>query len=230
MLMKINLMQALDFENVTNASHARDSGFKDRLKSEYGLPESSKSGMFDMATGKCFHPGCVITAHIFQYRWRRFLPILSSFADINDTSNGLLLYKPVEWAFDRAKLCIEINNMDTMAFHLLDQGIRDVKLTDQATTLRKGAKHERELVGIEIDLQTKFGDLDGQKVQFPPDSTMRPSRRLLALHAYAAWLTFKSLNPDSPTRPPGYSVSEDEAMGDALNHIIDEWKQKLSAL
>jgi hypothetical protein len=230
MLMKINVMQTLDFENVTNASHAQEGDLRGPLKQVYGLPEDNKSDLFDMATGESFRPGCVIAAHIFQYRWQRFLPTLSTFTDINDLYNGLFLYKPVKWAFDRAKLCIQTTKTGAMTFHLLDQGLCDVKLTDKAATLRKVAKHERPFVGREITLQTTFGDLNGQDVQFPPGSKMRPSRQLLALHAYAAWLTFTSLNPNSQVTPPGYSVSEDESTGDALNYIIEEWTKKLNTL
>jgi hypothetical protein len=40
----------------------------------------------------------------------------------------------------------------------------------------------------EGSLQTTFGDLDGQLLQFPPDVMLRPSKWLLGLHAVAAWL------------------------------------------
>ena len=115
--MKINVMQTLDFENVTNASHAQDGDFREPLKEVYGFSDNEKkSDLWDMATGEYFCPGCVIAAHIFQYRWQRFLPILSSFTDIHDVHNGLLLYKPVEWAFDQAKLCIQVNKTGAMTF------------------------------------------------------------------------------------------------------------------
>lgn len=227
--MKLNMMQTLDFEKVTNASASdtrEGSNFKDSLKEAYGFSPSDKKGnLWDMATGEYLRHGCVIAAHIFQYRWRKFLPILSSFKDINDVQNGLLLYKPVEWAFDRAKIFIEVNDTDKMTFRLLDQSLRNIKLTDKASELRKEAKFERSLVGNEVTLLKTFGDLDGQEVRFPPNSEKRPSRRLLALHAYAAWLAFTSLNPSSQAAAPVYNVSEDEATKHTLHHIIAEWQK-----
>jgi hypothetical protein len=228
-LMKLNMMQTLDFEKVTNASASdirEGSNFKDSLKEAYGFSPSDKRGdLWDMATGEHLRHGCVIAAHIFQYRWRKFLPILSSFKDIHDVQNGLLLYKPVEWAFDRAKIFIEVNDADKMTFRLLDQSLRNVKLADKASELRKEAKIERSPVGAEVTLQKTFGDLDGKDVQFPPNSEKRPSRRLLALHAYAAWLAYTSFNPDSEAAAPIYNISEDEATKHTLNHIISEWRK-----
>lgn len=230
-LTRISMMQTLNFDNVTNVSNnsARES-FKTPLKAAYGFFDSStRSDLWDMSTGQCLRHGCVIAAHIFQYRWRLFLSILSDFKDINDARNGLLLYKPVEWAFDRAKIFIEVTKTGAMTFRLLDQSLRNVKLTDKAMELRKEGKQERPLSGSEVNLQETFGDLDGRSLQFPPDSNMRPSKRLLALHAHAAWLTFTSLNPKSEVKAPSYNESDDERTAHSLNHIINEWKKSLQS-
>jgi hypothetical protein len=47
----------------------------------------------------------------------------------------LLLYKPVEVAFDQGKICIEVDGVGRMRFALLDQSIRDKKLVDLACEL-----------------------------------------------------------------------------------------------
>jgi hypothetical protein len=46
------------------------------------------------------------------------------FADIHDEQNGLLLFKPVEWAFDTSRLTF-VYNADFQAFeaHILDQSM-----------------------------------------------------------------------------------------------------------
>jgi hypothetical protein len=228
------MMQTLDFGNVTNASHEGEGDFEDPLKEAYGFSYKDKSDLWDMATGEYFRPGCVIAAHIFQYRWRRYLSTFSGLTNIHDVRNGLFLYMPVEWAFNRAKLFIQVNKTGALTFRLLDQGLRDVKLADKASELvRMEGERERAPVGRGVTHQTTFGDLDGQDVHFPPNSKMRPSKRLLALHAYATWLTFTGLNPDSQVAAPVYNfnVSEDGlgSTADAFN-IIDEWKKNLSAL
>ena len=55
----------------------------------------------NMATGERFCHVSVIGPHISQHRWWRALPFLTSLTDIDDPHNSLLLYKPVEDAFDR---------------------------------------------------------------------------------------------------------------------------------
>ena len=45
-------------------------------------------------------------------------------------------------------------------------------------------------------------------------------------HAYAAWLTFSSINPNFKGAAPAYNVSEDEPTLDAMKYIIDEWLNK----
>jgi hypothetical protein len=220
----INVMQILDFENVTAASGSRDGtapGFKSLLKREYGQPEWGD--LFDMATGEHLRHSSVVAAHIFQYRWRKFLSLLSSLKGIDDACNGLLLYKPVEWAFDRAKLCIEVNSAGRMTFRLLDQDLRDIKLACKARSLRIAAKRDGELVGRENNLQTTFGDLDRRDVRFPTGSAMRPSKRLLALHAYAAWLTAQTRTPGSDIPAPECDALDDEKTGQAFKFFIDEW-------
>jgi hypothetical protein len=181
----------------------------------------------------------VIASHIFQHRWRLTLPFLSQILDIkdvNDVRNGLFLYKPVEWAFDRAKIFIEMNETVTgsMLFRLLDQDLRDVKLADKASELRMEGKRERPPVGREASLQTTFGDLDGQNLHFPPNSDMRPSKRLLAIHAYAAWIKFMDSCPFAKVAAPLYKNDLEDGLGsiaDAFSSIVDEidsdkWKMK----
>jgi hypothetical protein len=127
---------------------------------------------------------------------------MTSLKDINDIHNGLLLYKPVEWAFDSGKLCIGVKSKDDMIFHFLDENLSNVKIADKAAEIRVGKQKKQSKkikvdlegshveikghFGIEKDLHTTFGDLDGSQVKFPKGVTMRPSKRLLALHAAKA--------------------------------------------
>jgi hypothetical protein len=167
----INVMQILDFENITAASGNRDGtalSFKSLLKCEYGQPEWGD--LFDMATGNIFDT-VVWWWHIFSSTGGGS----SLLKGIDDTCKGLLLYKPVEWAFDCTKLCIEVNSVNRMTFCLLDQDLHYVKLACKACSLSVAAKHNGELVGRENNLQTTFGDLDGQDMQFPTGSVRQPS-------------------------------------------------------
>lgn len=229
-------MQILDFDAVTVASKAQDSetveNFKTVLKKAYG--QSGNDGtLFDMATGVQLPHSTVVAAHIFQRRWHKYLSSLSEFTNIDDARNGLFLYKPVEWAFDRAKLCIELKD-GNMTFRLLDPGLKDIKLTDMASELRVKGKREGTPRGAEVSLQTTFGDLDGRKPYFPAESKIWPSKRLLCLHAYASWLFASGGKPDSMIIPPFNEVvdHDDDVSGDkvtkeALRDIVDQWRARL---
>jgi hypothetical protein len=89
-----------------------------------------------------------------------------------------------------------------------------------------------EVVGGQTKLDLTFGDLEGQEVQFSVGSTSWPSKQLLALHLYAAWLKAWSLNPNVKPPIPQYNFSDEEmntAKGQALNFMIEQWNMKVQA-
>jgi hypothetical protein len=206
-------MSALSFHSVTRysqggGSQGRLSTFKRNVKKFYGLSGASvendlpsendsannlsvENDLFDMASGKKLRHGSIIAAHIFQFKWRGSLSLFTSLTDINDVRNALLLYKPVEDAFDTARLCIDTGGQ-TMRFRLLDETLRTTKLADRAVTLRKAAKRETPQTPAEMALEDTFGDLDGRELFFPQECSNRPSKRLLALHGRAALIFAKA--------------------------------------
>jgi hypothetical protein len=233
-LVKTKVMENLSFEAVTAASQGKASmqlTFKQDLHHVYNLSGAPDWLLFDMATGTLLPSSIVIASHIFQHRWEKYLPSFSNFAHINDTRNGLLLYKPVEWAFDRAKLCVEIRSGRLM-FRLLDQSLKDVKLTDMAIKLRQ--PRQAALQQAEAAIQLTYGDLDERELVFPSSSEMRPSKRLLLLHAHASWYRACVDTPglDLNVRPPFDDislddVSEDEVTNFVLRDFVNEWKATL---
>jgi hypothetical protein len=218
----IGMWSCLGFEAVSGASQGRSSDlgvkhFKRRLKKSYNLGTETKKLLFDMATGTELPHSIVVASHIFQYRWRLYLSSFSSITDINDARNGLFLYKPVEWAFDRARLCIEVRG-GGMFFRLLDPDLATVKLTDKAREFRDIVRTP-EIEAAEAHLETTFGDLDGAELHIPPSSEMRPSKRLLTLHAYACWFF---ANRNIPP-PPSDNVSEDGETTEVLLEVVPRW-------
>jgi hypothetical protein len=221
-------MSALDFESITkhsqgSGSQGRSPKFKNAVKTFYGL--SGDGDLFDMATGKNLRHGSVIGAHIFQLRWQTSLSSVTSLTDINHVRNALLLYKPVEEAFDRARLCIEVKGQ-TMRFRLLDEVLRTTKLTDRAVILRKAAKLEIPLTPAEMALKTTFGDLDGRELFFPQGCSHRPSKRLLALHGRAA-LLFARANYEVPETSVPY-LDQDMNVSDDLQTQVTLERLSLS--
>jgi hypothetical protein len=227
--MNTSLKALLNFEDATIASQSRadmQPTFKRLLKREY-YPLEDRT-LFDMATGICLPQSIVIASHIFQYKWRNELSRFTSLADINDSRNGLLLYKPVEWAFDRAKLCVEVKSNDEMTFCLLDQDLRNIVLADKACELRDEAGRGNKRLPEEMDLLTTFGDLDGQPLNFPEGIVMRPSKRMLGLHAVFAQWTAQDRLPQHRIRDVVYNTSEDEKTDHAIkNYSIMAWRDKV---
>jgi hypothetical protein len=194
--------------------------FKQALKKAYRQPETGD--LFDMATGKCLPHSTVVASHIFAHKWSRLLPHFTSLSDINDLRNGFLFYKPVEAVFDKGQLCVEVNSAGDMVFRLLDETIRDTALVDMAFQLRgendtndQYSPHESE----EQNLHLTFGDLDGKPLEFPQDTTgMRPSKRLVGLHAVLSMLRSMS-HTGNQARRLEYSSSDDPKSTEALRNL-----------
>jgi len=206
----------LEFQKIKTPSQSQaDTEFKRLLKKSYGQHEWGM--IHDMATGRNLVHSTVTGAHIFQRNWRKTLPQHSSFneEDINGVQNGLLLYKPVESIFDEGRICIEVDNTGEMKFYLLDQSIRNRKLVDFAYELRQGNNHEDGYAEGEAAIDTTFGDLDGDRVKFPSGSTMRPAKRLLAVHAITAWAKHCEKS-NARIRIPEFDTSDDEMTNDYI--------------
>jgi hypothetical protein len=189
----------IESRSLSNKSEAQQA-FKNRLRERYGQPRNST--LFDMATGLWLPMHLVTAAHIYPRHWHSKLQTDTSLNDIYDVVNGLLLYKPVEVAFDTSRLCIEVDGKGKMSFFLLDETLRSVRLVDEAIRIL-GKGNENSVTGG-VDLQTTFGDLDGRDLFFP--GIERPAKRLLCIHAVASWTQYAGL--PSP-RFPNCQCSED---------------------
>ncbi|KAF5387796.1 hypothetical protein D9615_000180 [Tricholomella constricta] len=224
-----SLRALLNFEDATNASRERSETqvtFKALLREEYHQPEDGK--LFDMATGRRLPHSTVAASHIYQHKWRKELWRFTTLTDINDPLNGLLLYRPVEWAFDRAKICVQVKSSNQMTFRLLDQSLRDTLLADKACDLRHEAGRGNKRLVDETDLDMTFGDLDGHPLQFPDGVVMRPSRRLLGLHAILAHSAAQDKEPHHRIPEIEYDTSGDKITEMALNNFkIMTWRDNV---
>lgn len=217
----------LSFDHATTASRERNetqTTFKSALKKEYNQPDMGN--LFDMATGQCLPHSVVVASYIFQHQWQNRLSDFTTLEDINDVRNGLLLYKPVQWAFNRAKLCIEVDADGKMTFRLFDQDLRDVELADKACELQNAARHGSQRLEAEKTLYVTFGDLDGRQVHFPEGVEMRPSKQLLGVHAVAAQLTAQHKSPRERITNVAFNTSDDETTEQALrNLMVLRWRE-----
>ena len=79
--------------------------FKKSLQEFYNNP-LVKNCLKCMITGLSFPSSSVIAAHLLPKRLGYICNELLSLTDINDARNGLLIFRPFEWAFDTGKLSI----------------------------------------------------------------------------------------------------------------------------
>jgi hypothetical protein len=59
----------------------------------------------DMLTGEMLPASTVIASHLYKSEWRDLAKAELGIEDIDDVGNGLLLWKPIEYAFDTSALC-----------------------------------------------------------------------------------------------------------------------------
>jgi hypothetical protein len=74
-----------------------------------------------------------------------------------------------------------------------------------------------------------FGELDGQPLKFPENVVMRPSKRLLGLHALSAQWTAQDQAPHREIRGVAYDVSNDPITEEAMKYLsILTWRRSVN--
>jgi hypothetical protein len=162
----------------------------------------------------------VIGAHIFKHEWAKDAPILLGIKNIDSTRNGLLLFHPIEKAFDCSQLCF-VKNEGEGAFQLkiLDPSLRDQELLTSCLKFIS----EKDCQNLNLSLsemhdivsealfrngrQLTFGDLEGNELICKGKTT--PYKRCLNFHASRARdyaIQKKWISPDIIFK---YSWSED---------------------
>ena len=140
----------------------------------------------------------VIASHIFRKKNEDFCELLLQFVDINDLRNGLLLFKPIEKAFDEYDLSFIFNSQnEEFELKLFNPHMQHLPLVNK---LERTVFQEL-LVGVELaenwensnepiyipnttfDIRTTFGDLIGRPLIFK--STHRPYKK--CLYFQASW-------------------------------------------
>lgn len=58
-----------------------------------------------MLTSEALPSKTVIATHLYKSSWAVLVELALGFSDIDDVRNGLLLWKPIEHAFDTAQMC-----------------------------------------------------------------------------------------------------------------------------
>ena len=144
----------------------------------------------------------VIAAHLFRRANEDLSALMVGIEDIDDVRNGLLLFKPIEKAFDDRDLSfIYDSTKDKLKVKVFNPALLDRLLIDNLTDdqlasfhvsrhiLRSLHKKDRPVFanGSEFNLLLKFSDIDGQALAFK--NLNRPYLRCLNLQARLARMT-----------------------------------------
>ena len=179
---------------------SRKQNFKKSLLHHYGYatPSSSTDPQFIrcMLLDIPLPSKVVIGAHLFRHSLHDIAASLLDLEDINDPRNGLLLFQPIEVAFDKFQLSfIYDKEADTFRLKLWDQALRLQLLVDSITDKNVRLRIEnpdgwrrrsRPCVAknCTLDLLTTFGDIDGKCLVFT--NLTRPFKRCINLQARVA--------------------------------------------
>ena len=120
-------------ENMTASSIPE---FKNELIELYSAVISRPRGLqwvYCMITREFLPKPWVIASHIWKRAWHQHTFSMMGFENINDPRNGLLLFKPFEWAFDVGKICFLPDGfgegrLGNYCLHILDPDLREVTL------------------------------------------------------------------------------------------------------
>ncbi|KAI9100711.1 hypothetical protein DFS34DRAFT_498512 [Phlyctochytrium arcticum] len=182
-MMELTLETALDFESGTSASIDSNTrnNFRNKLKKSYGILQGAKGPeeITCSLLGRSLPADNVIAAHIFPRKfagkagWLRI-------SDINDTRNGVFLYKSIEHALDRGHLTFVYSPL-TNLFHcrILMPELRTADIEATAKNLLEdNFKQPQPPLGM------TFQDLENCTLALPSSHVVW--QRVFAVHATLA--------------------------------------------
>ena len=163
----------------------RDPSFRRDVLRSYGYTYAQCNN----TTGKlpCLILNCdiprdsLVVGHIFKHEWAAVSERIMNF-EINDTRNGLPVFKPIEDAFDTLRLCIIVEETlatERFIVKVLDPSLLDVLLVDRAAQLGAQGVHYSKTVSA-----LAFRDIHNTEVKFY--SLHRPFKRALYFQARKA--------------------------------------------
>ena len=177
------LLGALFQRNLRYSDSKRQSKASSTLKKNLTSLESAPHGKLRCMLLNMLLPySNVIAAHLIKRSWDYLSRELADVDDVDDVRNGLLLYKPLEWAYDTSRLTfVWDGDRNSFVAHVLDPNILNVLLVDKAKTELK----ERYTTGDDPVLdRVTFKDVHGTALVLPP--AFSPWRRCLCFHAHLA--------------------------------------------
>ncbi|DBA99022.1 TPA: hypothetical protein ACH3X1_014292 [Trebouxia sp. C0004] len=175
------------YDNVFRYSESKISNstnrkLKGRLKAAYGKTVQGK--LVCMLTSEALPSKTVIAAHLYKSSWAVFVELALGFSDIDDVRNGLLLWKPIEHAFDTAQMCF---TYDTQHNSFVARVLNPALLTEKLSSYGQRVMGARWAAPSSARAMTlTFADIDNVALSFPLGCEVRPYKRVLCYQAHLA--------------------------------------------
>lgn len=177
------LLGALFQRNVRYSDSKHASRDASMLKGKLALLEQhSSSQLRCMLLNLTLPYASVVASHLLKREWDYMSRELANVDDVEDVRNGLLLYKPLQWAFDTSRLVfVWDGSRDAFVAHVLDADILQVRLAEKAKVLLglRYRQQDEAIVG-----EVCFQDVHLKALTLPLGFT--PWRRCLCFHAHMA--------------------------------------------
>jgi hypothetical protein len=142
----------------------------------------------------------VTCSHIFQKKWAKSRAIIE-LKEINDVQNLLLLFKPIEVAFDEGRICfLWDSSVSKFKMKVLDPAIRTKTVLDLA--IRQFPKDST--TNVNSILNSTFEALEGNPLN---TGNVLPYKRCLAFHASRS--RFEAIHIQKWIQPEAFIVPED---------------------
>lgn len=183
--------------NEDAATRGSNLPFKTSLLKEFRIPQrrGAEGTSIQCMLTKSFLPSrVVIASHIVKHSWDG-LGIHSLLGmEVDDVGNGLLLFKPIEWALDNSKVCFTYDErFGDFTMRILDPALKAKTLLSvleepPSERLRNSSSDlssaDWKVLRREVKEST-FEDLEGHWPQLQPGAK-RPFKRALCFHARRA--------------------------------------------
>uniref|UniRef100_A0A7S0WND7 HNH nuclease domain-containing protein n=1 Tax=Chlamydomonas leiostraca TaxID=1034604 RepID=A0A7S0WND7_9CHLO len=185
------LEKALSPPSEGHESKGTNITFKQKLIQHYGLANAPQGQLTCMVLGRSLPKQFIVAGHLLPRRAEVYAGKLIG-THVHDPRNGLLWNSAFEYAFERQWLCfshVATGMEDNFMIHVINKHRLGTKLADVGEH-----RHDHDFKKAMGDLQ--FGDLTGTCISFSSQSSGRPLRRSLMIHAAQALKHCQAVYPD----------------------------------
>jgi hypothetical protein len=222
----------------------RDVSFRAKVFEFYYDTEAYPALHFKcMFTGVDLPSKTIIASHLFKFKFGDHCWQLLDFKDINDVRNGLLLFQPLEHAFDRSHIIFAYDKeLKKFVLEVLNTDILEMTFKEYAISEKINReflfKSSFDIEGVDIDmnpctknlrhlLDQKFSDYVGKAFEYNFTESKKCYYRCFAFHESVSRLQAVDRGWAEATEiqsPNMWSDFADERV-EMVKTWIDDWKE-----